>query len=125
LRCRSRTDRRTRPTSPGPDGHRFTAFLTDTDSGQLADLEARHRCHARSKTGSTPPRPQDCATWAQALCFTGQLARREPAAFRYRICAVAAKLVRTGRSWQLDRDWPWAQHLQDAFNRLRAAPWPA
>src|SRR5664280_1792967 len=43
---------------------------------------------------------------------------------RYRICAVAAKLVRTGRSWQLqlDRDWPWAQHLQDAFNRLRAAP---
>jgi hypothetical protein len=46
---------------------------------------------------------------------------------RYRICAVAAKLVRTGRSWQLqlDRDWPWAQHLQDAFNRLRAAPWPA
>ena len=29
------------------DGHRFTAFLTNTDSGQLADLELRHRRHAR------------------------------------------------------------------------------
>lgn len=29
------------------DGHRFTAFLTDTSGGQLADLEVRHRCDAR------------------------------------------------------------------------------
>ena len=29
------------------DGHRFTAFLTDTRGGQLADLEVRHRSHAR------------------------------------------------------------------------------
>jgi len=29
------------------DGHRFTAFLTDTAGGQLADLEVRHRAHAR------------------------------------------------------------------------------
>jgi hypothetical protein len=28
------------------DGHRFTAFLTDTRGGQLADLEVRHRSHA-------------------------------------------------------------------------------
>ena len=134
------------------DGHRFTAFLTDTtDSGPLDDLEARHRCHARVEdriraakaTGlrNLPCRgyaqnkvwlelslaAADLLTWAQALCFTGHLARCEPAAFRYRVCAVAGRLVRTGRSWQLrlDRDWPWARHLQDGYIRLRAAPWPA
>ena len=117
----------------------------------LDDLEARHRCHARVEdriraakaTGlrNLPCRgyaqnkvwlelslaAADLLTWAQALCFTGHLARCEPAAFRYRVCAVAARLVRTGRSWQLrlDRDWPWARHLQDGYIRLRAAPWPA
>src|SRR5205814_7785360 len=29
------------------DGHRFTAFITDTEGGQLADLEVHHRSHAR------------------------------------------------------------------------------
>jgi len=68
----------------------------------------------------------DLLTWAQAVCFDGALARCEPAAFRYRICHVAARLVRTGRSWRLriDQDWPWAAHLASAFTRLRAAPWP-
>jgi hypothetical protein len=23
-----------------------------------------------------------------------------------------------------DRDWPWAEHLANAFTRLRTAPWP-
>jgi hypothetical protein len=41
----------------------------------------------------------DLLTWAQALCFDGALARCEPAAFRYRVGHVAARLVRTGRSW--------------------------
>jgi hypothetical protein len=132
-------------------GHRFTAFLTDTPGGQLASLEARHRSHARVEdriragkaTGlrNLPCRgyqqnkawlelslaAADLLTWAQALCFTGQLARCEPAAFRYRITSIAGRLVRTGRRWQLrlDRDWPWAAHLATASARLRAAPWPA
>jgi Transposase DDE domain group 1 len=132
-------------------GHRFTAFLTDTASGQLADLEVRHRSHARVEdrircgkaTGlrNLPCRgyelnkawlelslaAADLLTWAQALCFTGQLARCEPAAFRYRITCMAGRLTRTGRRWQLrlDQDWPWATDLAAAFNRLRAAPWPA
>lgn len=68
----------------------------------------------------------DLLTWAQALCCTGELARCEPAAFRYRLCSVAARLVRSGRAWQLklDTDWPWAQALETALTRLRAAPWP-
>jgi hypothetical protein len=132
------------------DGHRFTAFITDTEGGQLADLEVHHRSHARVEdrircgkdTGlrNLPCRgytanktwlelaltAADLLTWTQALCFTGDLARAEPATFRYRICAIAAKLTRTARidTLHLDRDWPWAQHLANAFTRLRAAPWP-
>lgn len=133
------------------DGHRFTAFLTDTPGGQLADLEVTHRSHARVedriRTGkdtglrNLPCRgyeenrvwlelslaAADLLTWAQALCFTGELAHCEPATFRYRICGIAGRLTRTGRRvvLHLDQDWPWARHLADAFNRLRAAPWPA
>jgi hypothetical protein len=29
------------------DGHRITGFLTNTEDGQLTDLELRHRRHAR------------------------------------------------------------------------------
>ncbi len=68
----------------------------------------------------------DLLTWTQALCFTGDFARAEPATFRYRICAIAAKLTRTARvtTRHLDQDWPWAQHLANAFTQLRTAPWP-
>jgi hypothetical protein len=133
------------------DGHSFTAFITDTATGQLADLEVRHRAHARVEdrircgkaTGlrNLPCKPYDLnkvwlelcltaadlLTWTQALCFTDDLARCEPATFRYRICATAARLTHTARTrhLHLDQDWPWATHLATAFNRLRAAPWPA
>jgi hypothetical protein len=130
------------------DGHRFTAFITDTEGGQLADLETRHRSHARIEdrirggktTGlrnfpcrgypenkawlDSPSPPPICSPGAQALCFTGDLTRAEPATFRYRICAIAGKLARTARvtTLHLDQDWPWAQHLANAFTRL---PGPA
>jgi len=132
-------------------GHRFTAFITDTAGGVLAQLEVRHRSHARVEdriragkdTGlrNMPAKSfaeneawlelcltaADLITWSQALCFTGDLARCEPATFRYRICAIAGRLTRSSRArhLQLDRDWPWAQDLARAFDRLRAAPWPA
>jgi len=132
------------------DGHRFTAYITDTQGGQLADLEVRHRAHARVedriRTGKATglrnlPCKQyqqnkvwlelclaaaDLLTWTQAVCFTGDLARCEPATFRYRITSIAARITRTARSWHLhlDQDWPWATHLATAFARLRAAPWP-
>jgi hypothetical protein len=133
------------------DGHRFTAFLTDTRSGQLADLEMGHRGHARVEDRircgkDTGIRNLPChafaanacwlelaltATnllcWTQALCFTGTLAHTEPATFRYQILHVAGLVVRTarGRHLRLDTDWPWATQLATAFTRLRAAPWPA
>lgn len=137
------------------DGHRFTAFITDAKRGgpkaQHADLEVRHRSHARVEDRircgkATGLRNLPCKTyamnkvwlelaltaadlmsWMQKLCLTGELATCEPAALRYRLLHVAARLVRTGRRWHLkiDRDWPWAQDLATAFARLRAAPWPA
>jgi hypothetical protein len=133
------------------DGHRFTAFLTDTPNGQLPDLEQRHRTHARvedrirnSKDTGMRNLPfyaytanacwlelaltaADLLTWSKALCFTGTLARTEPATFRYQALHVAGHLVRTarGRHLRLDTDWPWATHLTTAFQRLRTAPWPA
>jgi hypothetical protein len=132
------------------DGHRFTAFLTDTQGGQLADLEQRHRGHARVEdqircgkdTGirnlpcnayaanacwlELALTATDLLCWPQALCFTGTLARTEPATFRYQILHTAALLVRTARGWhlKLDQDWPWIADLATAFGRLRAAPWP-
>jgi hypothetical protein len=137
------------------DGHRFTAFITDTKRGgpqrQHADLEVRHRSHARVEdcircgkaTGlrNMPCRgyeqnrvwlelaltAADLLTWTQALCLDGDLARCEPPALRYRLLHVAARLIHTGRRWllKIDKDWPWATHLATAFTRLRAAPWPA
>ena len=137
------------------DGHRFTAFITDTKPGgprrQHADLEVRHRSHARvedrircAKATGLRNLPckgyaqnrvwlelalaaADLLTWMQALCLDGDLARCEPAALRYRLLHVAARLIHTGRRWhlKLDRDWPWAADLATAFARLRAAPWPA
>ena len=133
------------------DGHRCTAFLTDTPLGQLADLEMRHRGHARVEdrircgkdTGirnlpchafaanaawlELALTAADLLCWSQALCFTGTLARTEPATFRNQALHVAGLLVRTarGRHLRLDTDWPWARDLATAFHRLRAAPWPA
>ncbi len=37
----------------------------------------------------------DLLTWTRALCFTGQLAKAEPATLRYRVLHVAARLSRT------------------------------
>ena len=136
------------------DGHRFTAFITDAKRGgpkaQHADLEVRHRSHARVEDRircgkATGLRNLPCKTyamnqvwlelaltaadllsWMQKICLTGELAACEPAALRYRVLHIAARLVHTGRRWhlKLDRDWPWATHLATAFTRLRAAPWP-
>lgn len=49
------------------------------------------------------PAAADLLAWAQVLCLGAALARCEPAAFRYRVLAVAARLVRTGRTWRLRR----------------------
>jgi len=134
------------------DGHRFQGLLTDTAGrgNDIAALELRHRQHARvedrirnGKDRGMPNLPcqdwhtnaawleltlaaADLTTCAQALCFTGALRKLEPKRLRYRALHIAGRLVRTGRRLilRLDQDWPWATDLAQAFNRLRAAPWP-
>jgi len=45
------------------DGYPYQAFTTNTRSGQLAFLKARHRAHARVEDqGSAPARPPDSDT---------------------------------------------------------------
>ncbi len=133
-------------------GHRFTAFITDTAHGgpgrQLADLEVRHRAHARVedaiRTGKDTGMANlpchgaaanaawlelalsaaDLLTWTKALCLKGtSLARAEPATLRYRLLHVGALVVDKARARHLriDRDWPWAGDLAAAFTRLRVA----
>jgi hypothetical protein len=108
------------------DGHRLTAFATNTPPGgphrQLADLELRHRRRARAEdriraakdTGLTnlPLHEMDqnriwCAiialaceltAWAQLLALTGHPARRwEPKRLRLRLFSLAGRLARTAR----------------------------
>ena len=108
------------------DGHRLTAFATNTAPGgpgrQLADLELRHRRRARAEdrircakdTGlrNLPLHEMDqnriwCAVvalaveltaWAQLLAFAEHPARRwEPKRLRLRLLSIPARHARTGR----------------------------
>jgi hypothetical protein len=109
------------------DGHRITAFATNTPRGQLADLELRHRRRARAEdrirsakdTGLRNLPLHDftqnqiwCAivalaceltAWMQLLAFTDadgnnhEARRWEPKRLRLRLFSTAARLARTGR----------------------------
>jgi len=133
------------------DGHRITAFATNTRGGQLPDLELRHRRRARAEdrirnakdTGlaNLPLHDFDqnriwCAmvglaveltAWTQLLALTGHDARRwEPKRLRYRIFTIPAQLARTGRRslLHLAARSPWAGLAAAAIYRLQilAAP---
>jgi hypothetical protein len=109
-----------------PDGHRYTAFATNTRPGgpgrQLADLELRHRRRARAEdriraakdTGLTnlPLHELDqnriwqaivalaceIIAWTQLLAFTEHPARRwEPKRLRLRLFSLPAQIVRHAR----------------------------
>ena len=126
------------------DGHRITAFLTDTGPGvipgQVAGLELRHRQHARVEDriregeGIRPAEPAlpgpeensawleavlaaaDLVCWAKLICFAHipSLARCEIAAFRYRILHAAAQLTRSARQLRLRIDRTWRWAAQIA-----------
>jgi hypothetical protein len=108
------------------DGHRLTAFATNTPPGgpgrQLADLELRHRRRARAEdrircakdTGLTNLPLHDLAqnqiwcalvalaceltAWAQTLALAEHSARRwEPKRLRLRLLSIAGRLARSAR----------------------------
>ena len=132
------------------DGWRFQTFATDTPTGQLADLEARHRAHARVEDrircgketgiGRFPSRhypinaawlelslaAADLLAWAQSMLLDGTLAKAEPKALRYRLLHVAARITHGQRRafLRIDAHWPWRHALAIAFARLQALPLP-
>jgi hypothetical protein len=132
------------------DGHRFTAFLTNTAGGQLADLELRHRRHARVedriRTGKDTglrnlpyhdaaqnavwlelvALAQDLLAHTQRLALTGAHRTAEPKTLRYQLFGTPGRLARTARRTllRLSRTWPWADQLAAALTRLAALPAP-
>ncbi len=134
------------------DGHRLTAFATNSTRGQLADLELRHRRRARAEdrircakdTGLRNLPLHDftqnqiwCAivalaceltAWLQMLALVGHHARRwEPKRLRLRLFSAAARLAVSGRRvvLHLGRTGTWSALLVQILTRLRALPAPA
>lgn len=126
------------------DGHRITGFLTNTAGGQLADLELRHRRHARVEdriragkdtglrnlpfhdTAQNRVWLEVCAlaadliAWTQRLALSGWARLAEPKRLRLRLFGVAGRLVRTGRRHRvkIPDSWSWAGQVTDAHTRL-------
>jgi Transposase DDE domain group 1 len=129
------------------EGHRFTAFATDTKKGQLADLELRHRRRARcedrirnakdTRLRNLPPKgfaqnqvwyeivalACELLAWTQTLALAGKARRWEPKRLRLRIMSVAGRLASSGRRLQLRlaEHRPWATQIAAAVTRLQAS----
>ena len=134
------------------NGWRITCFATNTPRSarwRLADLEVRHRQRARCEdrirglkdTGmrnlpfhdyaknriwmEVVALAADLLTWTQNLAFdeTEPARRWEPKRLRFRILAVAGRIIRTGRRrrLRLPRDWPWNQLIDTGWTTLRTA----
>jgi hypothetical protein len=133
------------------DGHRITAFVTNTARGQLADLELRHRRRARAEDRIRCAKDSGLANlplhnfasnqiwcavvtlagelvaWMQTLALTGHAARRwEPKRLRLRLLSIAGRLAATGRrTWlHLARPAPFTGLALDGLRRLDALAAP-
>ena len=130
------------------DGWRYQAFATNTTTGQLAFLEARHRAHARvedsirnaktSGLGRFPSREYgintawltavaiaaDLTAWLRLLALPETLKTCEPKALRYRFLHLPARLTRSGRQrhLRLPESWPWTTAAVAAFTAVMAIP---
>ncbi|WP_394277711.1 IS1380 family transposase [Luteococcus sp.] len=128
------------------DGYRLTAFVTNTRTGQLADLEMRHRRRARCEdrirtakdTGLSNLPLQgfnqnriwllivqlagDLLAWMAMLALQGPARRWEPKTLRHRLFTMAATLAHTGRRTilHLKQNNPWSTTILDGWNRLAA-----
>jgi Transposase DDE domain group 1 len=127
-------------------GHRFTAFATDARTGQLADMELRHRRRARcedrircAKDTGLRNMPLhgfkqnqiwceivalacELLAWMAMLALTGPARRWEPKRLRLRLFSAAGRLVRGSRKLRLRlaARWPWSRDITAAISRLHA-----
>lgn len=116
--------------------------------GQNAYIDAGHRVHARVEDcirtgkdtgiGRFPSHDykfnqawltaamiaQILLAWLKLLALDGDLAKAEPKTLRYRVLNAAARLVRGGRRrrWKIAANWPWAEAITRAWQRIRALP---
>jgi Transposase DDE domain group 1 len=128
------------------DGWRYQVVATNTATGQLAFLEARHRAHARVEdrirhakdTGLSrlPSREYainqawiacvtiaaDLTAWLRLLALPDSLKACEPKALRYRLLHVPARLTRGARRRRLrfPPGWPWAAAVLATFTNVMA-----
>jgi Transposase DDE domain group 1 len=132
------------------DGLRLTCFATNTQGGQLADLELRHRRRARCEDRIRNARATglrnlplhdtgqnqiwleivslalDLLAWMPMLALTGDIRRWEPKKLRLRLFSAAGQLVNTGRRhWlRFTARWPWSDVITHALDRLHTLPNP-
>ena len=130
------------------DGWRYQAFATNTTTGQVAFLEARHRAHARVEDrirvakdtglGRFPSREYginhawlalvavaaDLLAWLRLLALPAALKNCEPKALRYRFLHVPARLTRGPRQrrLRLPATWPWVTDAVAPFTAVMAIP---
>ena len=116
--------------------------------GQNAYIDAGHRGHARVEDsirtgkatgiGRFPSRDfkfnqawltaammaQILLAWLKLLALDGDLAKAEPKTLRYRVLHAAARLVRGGRRRRrkIAANWPWAEAIARAWQRICALP---
>lgn len=132
------------------DGWRINCFATNTrgPGWRLADLEVRHRQRARCEdrirclkdTGlrnlpfhgfaqnqiwlEIVALVSDLLAWTQTLAFDkNEPARRwEPKRLRFRLLAVAGRIIHTGRRrrLRLPRGWPWNRLIDTGWAALQA-----
>ena len=127
-------------------GKRYQVIATNTPTGQIQFLEARHRTQARVEdrircgkdTGLShlPSRVYainqawcvaasiacDLLAWLRLLALDGHLARAEPKTLRYRMLHTAGRIVRgqRRRHLKIGETWPWATQLAAAFTTITA-----
>jgi hypothetical protein len=127
------------------DGCRITCFAASAKTGQLADLELRHRRRARCEDRIRNAKDTglrnlplhgyaqnqiwcqivalacELIAWTQLLALTGPARRWEPKRLRLRLFSAAGRIVRGGRRLRLRlaARWPWARQITAAMQRLR------
>ena len=130
------------------DGWRYQAFATNTATGAVGFLEARHRAHARVEDrirvakdtglGRFPSREYginhawltlvalaaDLTCWLRLLALPEGLKNCEPKALRYRFLHLPARLTRSARRrhLRLPATWPWVTDAVATFTAVMAIP---
>jgi len=125
---------------------RYGAFATNTTTGQIQWLDARHRtqAHVEDKIKElkamgaeklpTADQGRNAAwlqlaalavtstAWLRHLALDGELKLAEPKTLRFRLLNIPAKIVHHARSTilKIPDGWAWAEDLVNAWDRLQA-----